>query len=199
MNKTIEYYNENAKSYFNNTVNADMTEHYERFLKYLPKGSYILDVGCGSGRDSKYFLSLGYHVKAIDGSIQMCELASKYIGQTVENIIFNEISYENEFNGIWACASLLHADKGDLKTIINQLKKALKEHGIMYVSFKYGDSDRIQSERYFNDQNEESIKKLLKDFIIKELWLSDDVRPGRNDRWINVVAEKNDIDSEEQI
>lgn len=80
---TLEYYNKNAKLYCEQTVVGNMKEKYERFLKHLKHNAYILDFGCGSGRDSKYFLEKGYKVKAIDGSIEMCKLASKYINQKV--------------------------------------------------------------------------------------------------------------------
>ena len=74
---TLDYYNKNAKTYFEQTINGNLDENYERFLSKIPSKSYILDFGCGSGRDSKYFLQKGYKVKAIDGSIEMCKLAEK--------------------------------------------------------------------------------------------------------------------------
>lgn len=76
---TLEYYNRNAKIYCDQTLVGNLQENYNKFLKHLPPNAYILDFGCGSGRDSKYFLDNGYKVKAIDGSIEMCKLASKYI------------------------------------------------------------------------------------------------------------------------
>ena len=190
MNNTLDYYNKNAKEYFENTYNADMSEHYGRFLKYLRSNAYILDAGCGSGRDSRYFVSLGYRVKPMDASSELCNLAEKHLGIKVDNIRFEDINYVNEFDGVWACASLLHVQKNKINDVISKLYRALKENGVLYVSFKYGDNEREVNGRYFNDQNEDTIKLLLKDFEIKELWFSNDVRPGREDRWINVVAVK---------
>ena len=190
MSNTLDYYNKNAKEYFDNTVDADMSDCYQKFLKYLPEGAYILDAGCGSGRDSKYFLSLGYRVKAIDGSKKMCELASDYLGQEVENVNFNDIDYDQEFDGIWACASLLHVYKDDIGSVILKMRNALRDEGVMHASFKYGDSDRISNERYFNDQNEDTIRELFKNFSIEEVWLSEDVRTDRTDKWVNVIVKK---------
>ena len=190
MTDSIKYYNENSKDYFDNTVNADMSFSYEKFEKYLKGNSYILDAGCGSGRDSKYFLSKGYRVKAIDGSEELCRLASEYIGQEVECLNFLDLNFVKEFNAIWACASLLHVDKKDIKNVIHRMHESLKVNGIICASFKYGNGDRIQGERYFNDMNEDALKELFSEFLIKEIWYSDDVRPGRNDRWINVIARK---------
>ena len=191
MNKTVQYYNNNAKDYFDSTVHADMSDHYKHFLKYLKAGAYILDLGCGSGRDSRYFIEHGYKVKAVDGSKVMCLHATQYLGQEVENLLFEDISFENEFDAVWASASLLHEDKDRIDEVIRKIKIALKENGVFYVSFKCGNSDRIQGERYFNDMNEEKLRKLLETFTIQEIWFSDDVRPGRDDHWINCIATNN--------
>jgi len=190
MINTIDYYDKHAEEYFNNTVNAQMGDCYSRFLRYVKNKAYILDAGCGSGRDSKYFLSQGYSVKSIDGSRELCRLASENVGQEVECVDFLDLAYNDEFDAVWACASLLHVNKNELNKVVNNLHKALKKNGIIYASFKYGKSDRIQGDRYFNDLNENLIKKLFISFDIKEMWLSDDVRPGRSDRWINIIAKK---------
>lgn len=187
---TIDYYDRNAEMYFDYTVNADMSDQYQKFLKYLPENSFILDAGCGSGRDSKYFISHGYKVEAIDGSKELCILASNYIGQKVINIRFSDIDYINEFDGIWANASLLHVDKQDIEEIISKLGRALVPDGIFYASFKYGDSDRMQDERYYNDMNESQIRILFSDFDILDIWISDDALPGRTGRWTNIIARK---------
>ena len=185
---TIDYYDNNAKTYFEYTVHADMSDSYRRFLKYLPENSYILDAGCGSGRDSRYFLAHGYRVKAIDDSRELCILASEYIGQEVVNIRFSDIDYINEFDGIWANASLLHVDKNGIENIMLRMGKALKPDGIFYASFKYGDSERVQGERYYNDMNEEQLRKLFSAFEILEIWMSDDALPGRTEKWLNIIA-----------
>lgn len=188
---TLKYYNSNAEDYYKDTVNADLSKIYNRFLKYIRVGAHILDVGCGSGRDSKYFLSKGYSVTAIDGSTELCKLAEKNIGQTVSCIAFNEISFNQEFDAIWACASLLHVSELDMNYVIDSLYDGLKTGGFLYASFKYGDGVRIDDkERYYIDLNETSIKTLFQDFNLKEMWISDDVRSQCMDRWINIIVEK---------
>ncbi len=91
MNDTISYYNQNAEEYFNKTVNVSMQELYDQFEAYLKPGDKILDLGCGSGRDSRYFLSKGYDVVSVDGSKAMCNLAETYIGKKVRNITFEKL------------------------------------------------------------------------------------------------------------
>ena len=71
MNQTIDYYNKNAKTYFEQTVTLDMDEIRETFMDQVLSGGRILDAGCGSGRDAKYFLDNGFSVEAFDASKQM--------------------------------------------------------------------------------------------------------------------------------
>ena len=116
-NTTISYYDKNALSYCISTFNVDMTDIYSRFERYLPHGGSILDFGCGSGRDSYHFIQAGYSVTAIDASKQICTFASKRIGQEVIQMRFSDIRYEDSFDGIWACASLLHVSESELQNI----------------------------------------------------------------------------------
>ena len=106
--ETINYYNNNARGFADRTVNADMGVCQGKFIALLDKGAFILDAGCGSGRDSKYFLECGFQVQAMDASAEMCNLAAEYIGHTVECMSFDEMQYRSQFDGVWACTSLLH-------------------------------------------------------------------------------------------
>ena len=101
MQKTLNYYNANAKTFTQNTMNVDFKSTQERFLKRIPRASNILDFGCGSGRDTKYFLSQGYNVTAIDGSEELCRLASEYTGIPVKHMLFQDLEEENVYDGIW--------------------------------------------------------------------------------------------------
>ncbi len=191
LDKNIEYYDRNADSFFEGSVNADMSEVRQRFLKYIPAGGRILDAGCGSGRDSKAFISIGYEVVAFDASEEMCKRASSYIGIEVLNIRFEEISFKNEFDGIWACASLLHAPINELPEILEKMHAALKKNGAIYASFKYGDGTTNRGERQFSDFTEESIVPLFEaaGFDVVSNIVGTDSRPGREtEKWVNVIG-----------
>jgi len=146
---TIDYYNNNALDYFYQTINADMSKQYELFLKYLNNNSKILDFGCGSGRDTLYFKNLGYEVDAIDGSIELCKLASKFTNITVKCMDFKDFKMVDYYDGIWACATLLHLPKKDLISILNNLRDSIKNDGIIYASVKNGSGAEITSEGRF--------------------------------------------------
>ena len=147
---TLNYYNENAKKYFDTTVNADMSKSYEFFLKYVKSGR-ILDLGCGSGRDSLYFKNLGFDVTAVDGSVELCKLASEYTGLDVRCMRFEDLREIGYYDGIWASASLLHVDRRFLLDVLKKTRDALKQSGYMYAALKNGEGEEVTPEgRYFN-------------------------------------------------
>ena len=151
----LEYYNKNAKLYFEQTKVGNLKENYDKFLSRIEKGAYILDFGCGSGRDSKFFIENGYKVKAIDGSIQMCKIASDYINQNVECMLFEDLKDKDAYDGIWACSSILHLEKEELPNIIVKMINALKPNGIIYTSFKNGSGYEIKDGKYYNYMTKE--------------------------------------------
>lgn len=191
---SIDYYNKYAAKEFEETVNQDMEEIRKEFLALLEEGDTILDLGCGSGRDSLAFYELGYDVTPADASEEMCQLAEIHTGLEVLLMTFEEMDFDNVFDGIWACASLLHVPKKELSDILTKIAKALKDKGILYMSFKLGDFEGFRGERYFCDYTEDSITEALKDngrLETVRLWETKDVRSGHSDeKWLNVLARK---------
>ncbi len=192
--ETINYYNNNAKEFADRTVNTDMGICQGRFTALLDKGACILDAGCGSGRDSKFFASQGFNVTAIDGSSEMCLVASGYTGLKVECIRFDEMEFNNRFDGIWACASLLHIGKNELPDILYRFNKALKPGGIMYASFKYGNKEEHRLGRFFSDYNMDEVKKIFLGgglFELEECFETEDFRPEYKEKpWVNIIVRK---------
>ena len=193
MSKTLDYYNKNAAAYIESSINADVSELYVHFLPRLKKGAHILDLGCGSGRDSKYFQTQGFKVTAVDGSKEFCRLASKFLGQEVRYLLFEELDYTEEFDGIWACASLLHVPKAEIQDVLHKVENALTSSGVLYMSFKYGKEERTAGARSFSDYTEEDIDWLMAKTNLQcsEYWISGDVRPDRTgEMWLNIIAGK---------
>lgn len=193
MNCTEKYYKDNAQDFFDSTVYADVSPLYERFCKYITKGSRVLDFGCGSGRDTKAFMDMGYIADGIDGSQDLCKLASEYTGSTVRCMDFYDFNEEDKYDAIWACASLLHISTERLPEIIMKLRAALKNSGIMYISFKYGDYEGVRDGRYFNDMTKDKFLCLYEQLHclqIEEEWYSEDVRRDKNVQWYNVIMRK---------
>ena len=194
MDKTIEYYNQNADMFAQGTRLVDFTVVQERFRKMLPVGSRILDFGCGSGRDTKYFLEKGYRVEATDGSSELCKLASAFTGIEVKEMLFQDLDARGKYEGIWACSSILHLSKRELLPVIRKMCDALKDNGVIYTSFKYGDFEGERNGRYFADFTEDTFDKFIKviqELTIEEEWITSDVRPGRGEeKWLNLILRK---------
>ncbi len=194
MTKTLEYYNQCAKDYNELTLNIEFEHKREMLLKYLNPNAHILDLGCGSGRDSKAFLQKGYQVTALDGSKELCKIASENIGQEVICQLFDELEETNTYDGVWACASLLHLPTDELKKVIQKVEQSLKKGGYFYASFKYGEFEGERDGRYFNDFTEETFNDLLAEFPnlkIQEVEVTTDVIPGReNVSWLNLIMKK---------
>lgn len=193
-NTTLGYYNNHANEFYKSTVNVEFTTMQERFLTKLEKGSYILDFGCGSGRDTKYFLEQGYKVDAIDGSEELCKLAGEYTGMKVKHMYFQELSEVDMYDGIWACSSILHLPIEELSEVMKKMVTALKKQGIIYTSFKYGTFSGERNGRYFTDMTEDTFAEFLKEINnleIEEKWTTSDVRPGRGEeKWLNLILRK---------
>lgn len=189
----MDYYDKNAQEFFDKTVNADMSQHYAKFLNAIPKNSHILDAGCGSGRDTLMFLKKGYKVTSIDASIEMCKIASQYTKQKIIHKRFQEIEFVNQFDGIWASASLLHVPSKEIELVLCKLRKSLKNEGVLYSSFKYGNYEGIRNGRYFNDLTEETAQHLfeMSDYTILDTWITEDVRKDRHEeKWVNILVRK---------
>lgn len=194
MNETLTYYEQNAAAFVAGTQQADMSEQYGFFLKQLPSGCKLLDLGCGSGRDSAYFSSLGFAVTALDGSTELCKLAKENYGIDALCIRFEELSFGGEFDGIWACASLLHVRKAHMPEILGKVSAALKPGGILYASFKYGTGEHFQNGRFFNNYTEADLPTLLTPetrLTLLEYRITGDVRPEcAGQHWLSFIAKK---------
>ena len=210
--KTAFYYEDHAKEYAELTVKADMSPAYDRFLAYLPAGAAILDAGCGSGRDSLCFMKKGYDVTMLDASEGMCNCAEELTGRKALCMGFHEIEFADRFDGIWACASLLHVSEKELENVLAIFHRALKRDGVLYASWKYGEAERMDGRRFYCDMTEEKLRRVLARANLKaredieankglkareglfdclECWVAEDALPsGREQKWLNVVLGK---------
>jgi SAM-dependent methyltransferase len=192
--KTKDYYNNNAQEFVNSTFMVDMQSLYQPFLNLLPDFGRILDLGCGSGRDALAFKNMGYQIEAMDYSAELVKQASDLTGIEVRLQSFYDLDEINTYDGIWACASLLHCERHRLVDVLQRMIQSLKANGVIYMSFKYGDQDREKDGREFTDLNEQQAGELLDHFnqvSLAKQWISTDKRPDRTEQWLNLLWTKN--------
>ncbi len=131
---------------------------------------------------------------ACDASEAMADLASLYIGRPVLRMSFEQVPFREHFDGVWACASLLHVPRHRMIGTLDRLGAAMKAGGAMYASFRYGRGVTIRDGRLFSDHNEESLEGLLRnspELEICEAWRTTDLRTDHSDvRWLNALLRK---------
>ncbi|WMN60007.1 class I SAM-dependent methyltransferase [Pseudoalteromonas xiamenensis] len=191
MNSTIEYYQNKAQEYAAETLNIDMYEAYRKFVQYVSAEGKILDIGCGSGRDSLYFIKQGFKVVATEPTPALRDIASAYTGLNVLNTTFQALNFNDEFDGIWCCASLLHVPTVELPSVINNLVQSLKQNGVLYISVKKGNGEQNIGGRHFTFFTEHNlVETMLRNpkISLVDTWQNSDYRLGEsNTCWLNFI------------
>jgi mutator protein MutT len=194
MAVTAAYYQDNAQAYCQETMAFDVGELYKPFLDVLPQGAHILDLGCGSGRDSKAFLERGYSVTAVDSSAEIAIYAERAIGQPVAVTTFQKLAYSNVFDGVWASASLLHCPRAQIHDVLSRIVLALKVDGIAYLSFKWGEDETVDDRgRYFNNYTLVSLQTLIDEVAelsVIKLWTETKPLRDGEQQWANTLVKK---------
>lgn len=191
MTATLAYYNHNAAAFFADTVSVDMSALHDRFLSTISAGGIVLDAGCGSGRDAYAFFKRGFRVCAFDASPELAQLAEEHTKIGILVRTFDDVREQACYDGIWACASLLHLPQAAIPAALARLWAALKPGGTFYMSFKLGSGERLHNGRHFTDVLEIQLRSWLADLPDLgeiECWLSSDQRPGHFDQWLNAIV-----------
>ncbi len=187
---SILYYESNAESYIERTFSLDMSSSRDFFLRLIPPGGCILDVGFGSGRDSLCFKEAGYKVLGIDVVPSFVEHARKLgLEAKEENVL--DMGYKGLFDGVYASASLLHLKEAELERALTKIKESLKEGGVLYASFKYGDFAGMRDSRYYFDMTPLRMEPILRKAGLKPLsYETKEDKMGRGNKWIEFLGEK---------
>ncbi len=196
MSRSIRYYDSHATQFAEGTLGVDMSDLHKRFLTYVPANGLILDAGCGAGRDSKAFLQAGFRVRAFDASAELVRLAQAHSGHPVELRRFEDVEERSCYDGIWACASLLHVPEADLPVILARVWAGLKPGGVFYLSFKHGEGERSAGGRDFTDATEARLREWvsrLPEVEALECWITRDQRPERSEQWLNGLLRRKTV------
>lgn len=195
IKKAIETYNKITKIYADYTFHKLMQFQLNKFISMLPKKAKILDVGCGSGRDARYFKEFGLDVTAIDISDNMLEEAKKRAkGIKFEKMDMLNMSFENNsFDGVWIMATLSDITKEDSPKFLKDINRILKDNGVLYIAVKEGKGEKIikkekynNLERFYCYYTQEELGNLLREtgFEIVNTIASED----KKTRWVEIFA-----------
>lgn len=193
---SLDYYERYANAYYENTVEWSMEEVLNRFIELLPENAEVLDLGCGSGRDTVALEEAGCYVTPMDGSMEMCRLAEIQTNKEVLHMTFAEMDFDEVFDGIWACASLLHVHSDDMDDIMRRVRDALVPGGVLYMSFHYGEQEEYRNGRLFCDYTEKTIRRVLdrqENVEVLDIWVTEDAGGREGNKWLNVLAKRSDV------
>ncbi|HCR1208409.1 TPA: class I SAM-dependent methyltransferase [Pseudomonas aeruginosa] len=189
--ETIDYYNRNILKYDNTTYNLKLAEQWSEFLSQVKPQGAILDVGCGTGRDIVHFKNLGFYVEGIEPSTLLAKLARARTGSIIREASVENIEHKDRYDGIWACASLLHLPKASLPETLKKLTRALREDGCLYISLKQGtEESRKPDGRYFSSYLPNEITMILDkipNISQPKIWITEDAALRSNTKWINIL------------
>jgi SAM-dependent methyltransferase len=125
---TLRFYATEAATYA--ASGRDGTSRFLKpFLSMLPPQAYILELGCGGGRDAAAMLTTGFRVDATEGVPEVAREAEKRLGCPVRVMRFDELDALGTYNAVWAHASLLHVPLAHLPTVLNKIFLALRTAG----------------------------------------------------------------------
>lgn len=192
---TLEFYAREAAAYGARSDGIGVSKALAAFMALLPKGGKLLDLGCGTGRDTQAIHEAGFDVTAVDGSAEMASEAEKRIGRPVMVMLFEDMTFDRCFDGIWASASLLHVPRAGLPDVLRRVHAALKPGGLVQAGFKSGGVEgRDSLGRYYNYLNADELESL---FRAAGRWSTLELKTGlgkgydgTETGWVEVLARK---------
>ena len=191
MEVRMNYYENNALEFYERTINSDMSENCNRFIKYIPSASIILDCGCGSGRDQLYFKNMGFQIEGLEPSKKLAELARETSGCVIHESTIQDFKPLKKYDAIWACASLLHLQKDEVLYFFKNIDSWLKKEGYIYVSGKSGIKTGLAEDgRFFLEFNENLLSEILinnRSLKLIDKWYSNDVTGRADFKWMNFI------------
>ncbi|KAE9628942.1 class I SAM-dependent methyltransferase [Parasedimentitalea maritima] len=142
--ETMAVYAEAADEYadrFTQTKNADQDADLSAFLSDVPNGGHVLDLGCGPGQWAARLRDEGLTVEATDASPEMVDLAKANYGLDAKLATFEDLDAENQYDGVWANFSLLHASRADFPRHLKRIHRALRPGGTFSIGMKIGSGE----------------------------------------------------------
>ncbi|MFA5303559.1 MAG: class I SAM-dependent methyltransferase [Candidatus Nanoarchaeia archaeon] len=195
LEETIQTYGKYSDSYEKKWGNYKGLEKIaDSFISYL-KGSRVIDIGCGPGRDSKYFSDKNLDVTGVDLTDNFLKIAKSkvpkadFLKMDMRQLSFNDESFE----GVWCNGAFLHIPKYENSATLKEFYRVLKPEGVMYLSVKIGEGEQIVKKDYWKGRklfiyySQEEIIGLLKNTGFE---IINTIIRNQEEDWINIIARK---------
>ena len=154
---TLAFYDREAMNYAARP-RRERNRQLEDFMAKLPRGSRILELGSGDGKDAEAMIRAGFDVVPTDGSTALAGVAEARLGRPVKIMRFEDLDAQAAYDGVWANACLLHVPEDRLGDVLAKVHAALRHGGRFYASFKQGDGGgRDTLGRYYNYPSREKL------------------------------------------
>jgi len=159
---TIALYDQQSREYAAAMAKHPEDPHLAAFIKDIPTGGRVLDLGCGPGQAAGEMAKAGLLVDATDAAAAMVEMARHHSGVTAWKATFDEIEGEDLYDGIWANFSLLHAARSDMPRHLDRIARALRPAGRFHIGLKTGRGEkRDKIGRRYTYYSEAELKHLV--------------------------------------
>lgn len=156
---TLDFYAEEAPRYVASGKQTS-SRWLGDFMRKLPAGARVLELGCGGGTDAEAMIANGFDVHPTDGCPAMAVKAEKRLERPVRVMRFDELSDEGAYDAVWANASLLHVPRDALRDVLALVLRALRPGGLHFASYKAGGvPGRDALGRYFNFPDREVLRE----------------------------------------
>lgn len=165
----------------------------ETFQQVRKKNPFVLEVGCGSGKDAQEILKRTPHYLGIDVSAGLVASAQKKSPQAAfQTADITTFPISHQVDIIFAFASLIHLDKQQLRSVFQKFFAALYPSGVVRFSMKHD-----QQYRAFTNQDEfgtrtyyyyspQEILALATGFTV----IKNELEQFRDQTWIEMLLQK---------
>jgi ubiquinone/menaquinone biosynthesis C-methylase UbiE len=204
IKSTVAVYNSIAAQYAVQAEAHAPEPERQKFCGMVKPGGWILDVGCGSGRDCAYFETHGFEVQGIDLSESLLTIARKVAWNSeFYNMDMRQMNFpDGSFDGVWACAAIIHLKRPEIPQVLSSFLKILKPGGALGLLVKAGTQEGFAREpsvrnkaRYYTYFSQKEIKELAENagFKVTETYSyneADRFKDGYPTDWIACFATK---------
>jgi len=141
----VKIYDEIAEEYSKNYDSIDGEEDLvflKAFISHVAPESYVVDLGCGTGFSTGWFVKNGMKAEGSDLSSNMIGIAKRNYPEISFSVAdMRSFKPARQADAVWAGYSMFHFDKNDFEKTVENIKTYLKPNGIFGLVMQEGDGE----------------------------------------------------------